>query len=269
MLASGPGADRIIVYLDDPEDPAQPTLGGDPRMGLRPCTEALWNGLGLSSGARFVRRQRFAMNQAYRETETGWALILDADELIWIRGRPVNEALAALAPAVNTVSVKTAEQVRLSDGGEALRLPIPRPDVNRIYGDDCALFRPRMGLVGHFEGKSFYRAGLEDIKLRLHWAEDENGDRLKGPIWGHEGGAYLVHYVSPGYERWRAKKDWRAGSHGFGAALKDRIAAISQMGNPEAGYRALYTRLHSLTPEEEAALDEIGGLMRRLPSRVV
>jgi hypothetical protein len=59
--------------------------------------------------------------------------------------------------------------------------------------------------------------------------------------------------------------DWRAGAHGFAGPLKDRLAAIAEMKDSETGYRALYDRLHSLTPDEETALDAAGGLLRSLP----
>ena len=52
------GADRLILYLDDPNDPSLPRLHGDPRIEPRPCTPALWAGLGMAPDARFTRRQR-------------------------------------------------------------------------------------------------------------------------------------------------------------------------------------------------------------------
>jgi hypothetical protein len=259
------GAGRIIVFLDDPDDPAQDALSGDPRVDLRPCTAAFWAGLGVSPDARFTRRQRAAMTRAYRETTEGWVLILDADELMWMRDRSLPDALTELPRDAVTLRVTSAEQVGLSDGGEAFRMPVDRKSVDAIYGDDAALFRPRFGLVGHPEGKSIHRAGLPGIRLKLHWAVTEAGAPLEGPHWGAAERAHLLHYFAPGYDAWRAKMKWRAGAHGFAAPMKERLAQIAGMADPEAGYRALYTRLHGLTGAEEAALDAAGGLLRDAP----
>lgn len=261
----GQGATRIVVFLDDPADPAQTALAGDPRVEMRPCTPALWAGLGVSPEARFTKRQRAAMTAAYREAGAGWVMILDADELMWLRGRSLPEGLAGLPPDTATLRIRSAEEVALPDGATGFRLPIARDAVDPIYGAEAALFRPRFGLVGHPEGKSIHRAGLPGIRLKLHWAVTEAGDPIQGPLWGHEQGAYLLHYFAPGYARWRAKMEWRAGAHGFADPLKARLEEIAKGPDPEAGYRALYDRLHSLTGPEVAALDKIGGLLRDQP----
>lgn len=259
------GAARIIVFLDDHEDPAQHVLAGDPRVVFRPCTAALWAGLGVAPDARFTKRQRAAMTAAYREISDGWVMILDADELMWFAGRDLPRGLAELPPETATLRVRSAEEVALPDGQRAFRLPIDRAAVNGIYGADAPLFRPRFGLVGHPEGKSIHRAGLPGVRLKLHWAVDAAGEMVKGPVWGAPEGAYLLHYFAPGFARWRSKMDWRAGAHGFADPLKARLAEIAAAPDPEAGYHALYDRLHALTAAEMQALDALGGLLHNQP----
>jgi hypothetical protein len=259
------GAGRIIVFLDDPGDPAQTALAGDPRVEFRPCTPALWRQIGVAPDARFTKRQRAAMTAAYHEIADGWVLILDADELMWFEGRDLPSGLAELPPDTATLRVSSAEEVALPDGQSGFRLPIDKGAVNDIYGADAALFRPRFGLVGHPEGKSIHRAGLSGIRLKLHWAVDTQGAMLPGPVWGAADRAYLLHYFAPGYVRWRDKMTWRAGAHGFADPLKARLAEIAALPDPEAGYRALYDRLHGLGPAEVAALDAVGGLLHRAP----
>ena len=259
------GAGRIVIFLDDPDDPAQRALAGDPRLDLRPCTADLWTKMGVQPDARFTRRQRAAMTAAYREVRSGWVMILDADELMWTRDRRLPEALAGLPDDVPTLRIHSAEEVGLASGGAAFRMPVPRKTVDDIYGADAPLFRPRFGLVGHPEGKSIHRAGQHDIRLKLHWAVTEDGSKVEGPVWGAAERAYLLHYFAPGYDRWRAKMDWRAGAHGFADPLKARLAEIAALEDPEAGYRALYHRLHGLNAAEEAALEAAGGLLRDHP----
>jgi len=259
------GAARIIVFLDDADDPAGRALAGDPKVEFRPCSPALWAGLGVSATARFTKRQRAAMTAVYREVSQGWVMILDADELMWFAGRNLPEGLAKLPPDTATLRIQTAEEVTLPGDAKAFRLPIARGAVQTIYGADADLFRPRFGLVGHPEGKSIHRAGLPGIRLKLHWAVTEAGDPVQGPVWGHAERAYLLHYFAPGYDRWRAKMGWRAGAHGFADPLKARLAQIAEGADAEAGYRALYDRLHCLTEAETSGLDEAGGLLRAQP----
>lgn len=263
------GAARILVYLDDPEDPARSVLAGDPRIDLRPCTPAFWAKLGLDAGARFTRRQRAAMTAAYREAETPWLLVLDADERMWSRHGSLSDLLARQPAEVESVRVQSAETVRIEDGGTALRLPVPREVVARVYGDDADLFRRRAGLVGHPEGKAFHRTGLSDIRIRLHWAEDGTGAPLRGPVLTPDTGTHLVHHFAPDYDTWRRKLDWRAGAHGVAGPLKTRIAGIHSSADPEAGFRALHDRLHVLSRAEADALHAAGGLLRDVPSAVM
>jgi hypothetical protein len=260
------GAERIVLFLDDAGDPARRALSGEPRLELRPCTPELWRAVGMKPEARFTRRQRAAINAAYAEATTPWVLVLDADERMWLRDRTIPETLAALPPDALGLRVRSAESVALAEGGTALRLPVPRKVVNRVYGAEADLFRRREGLVGHAEGKSFHRAGLPGVRIRLHWAEDAEGAQLPGPVLGPGDRAHLVHDVAPDYDRWRAKLAWRAGSHGFSGPLKERVDAIAALPDPETGFRALYDRLHVLGPEEATRLEAEGGLLRMAPA---
>jgi hypothetical protein len=259
------GAARIIVYLDDPNDPSLPRLRGDPRIDARPCTPALWASVGLEPDARFTRRQRHVLAQAYADTTDGWLLVLDADELIWFRGRRIPEALATLPGDAQSLRVKSAEQVILPGGTDGFRMPIDRKAVSRVYGTEADLLRIRYGLVYHPEGKSFHRAGQDGLTMRLHWAEDNQGNRTPGPVWGAAEQAHLVHYAAPHYDRWRAKVAWRRGAHGFSQPVKDRLDQIAKGSDPEPGYRALFDTLHRLTPETAARLEAEGGLLRDGP----
>lgn len=259
------GAERIVLYLDDPEDPALPRLRAEPRIDARPCTPAFWAGLGLKPDARFTRRQRAVLAQAYGELRDGWLLVVDADELMWLRDRSIPEALRSLPDGARSLRVRSAEQVRLANGAEAFRTPIPRAAVDRVYGEKSGLLRARFGLTYHPEGKSFHRAGQAGLNMKLHWAHDATGARTPGPVWGADERAHLVHFAAPDYDRWRAKVAWRAGAHGFAQPVKDRITDIADSPDPEAGYRALFQTLHALTDDQAAALQAEGGLLRQGP----
>lgn len=259
------GADKIVLYLDDPDDPALPRLKAEPRIDARPCTPAFWSDLGLSADARFTRRQRAVLSQAYAELTEGWLLVLDADELMWTRDKCISDALATLPDDAQSLRVLSAEQITLPDGSEGFRSPIERASVDRIYGDDASLLRARFGLAYHPEGKSFHRAGQQGLNMKLHWAQDADGNKTPGPVWTASDRAHLLHYAAPDYDRWRAKVAWRSGAHGFAQPVKDRVAAIAESDDPEAGYRALYQTLHALTEAQALGLEAEGALLRHGP----
>lgn len=259
------GAERIILFLDDPDDPSLPRLQGEPRIDVRLCTPAFWASMNLSPTARFTRRQRHVLARAYADTPDGWLLVLDADELMWMRGRTIPDALVTLPIEAQSLRVRSAEKIILPDGSEGFRGPIARASVDQIYGDDARLLRARFGLTYHPEGKSFHRAGQQNISMKMHWAKNAAGDRTPGPTWGAREDAYLLHYAAPDYDSWRAKVAWRAGSHGFSQPTKDRLAAIAKSDDPDAGYRAFYDTLHALTQAQADALDKKGALLRESP----
>lgn len=259
------GATKIILFLDDPDDPSLPRLQGDPRIDARACTPAFWGDLRLKPDARFTRRQRGVLASAYREMTDGWLLVLDADELMWMQDRTICDALDTLPGDAQSLRVRSAEQVRLADDTEAFRTPIERAAVDRVYGEKSGLLRARFGLAYHPEGKSFHRAGQVGLNMKLHWAQDANGDRTPGPVWGKDERAHLLHYAAPDYTRWRAKVAWRAGAHGFALPVKERVAEIADSADPEAGYRDLFQSLHALTDAQAQALDAEGGLLRHGP----
>lgn len=259
------GAQRIVLYLDDPDDPSIPKLRGEPRIDIRPCTPALWASLRTSPTARFTRRQRAVLGQAYRELQDGWLLVLDADELMWLRDQQIPAVLDSLPDETMSLRVNSAEQVGLPAGEEGFRTPIHRAHVSEVYGEDAGLLRIRHGLVYHHEGKSFHRAGQPGVNMKLHWAHDAEGNRTPGPTIGAAEGAYLLHYAAPDYARWRAKVDWRVGAHGFANPIKERLEEIAALDDPEPAYRDLFDRLHTLTAEQAAQLEAHGGLLRDAP----
>ncbi len=256
------GAHEVQLYLDNPAHPAAARLAALPRVRVTLCTPDFWQGIGISPDARFTRRQNAVLTHAYRALTDGWLLNVDADELMYARGATLADWLAAQTEP-QTIRVATAEHVHAPEAGQLFRLPIPRAAVNAIYGAEADLFRRRFGLIGHADGKSFHRAGRADLRLRQHWAEDAAGEEVTGARLGAAEGVYLLHFIAPDYAAWRAKLEWRLGSHGFPEPIKERLRAIAtQGGDVEAGYRTLFDLLHGLTPAHSLALAAAGGVLR-------
>jgi hypothetical protein len=256
------GASAVWLFFDDPASPNMDRLASAAGVTVTPCTPEFWHGLGLSPDVRFTRRQNAALTWAYGQVQDGWLLNVDADELMYFPGTTLAARLETVAAEDRTIRVASAELVGADVPEQMFRIQVPRERIGAVYADAADLFRRRFGLIGHADGKSFHRAGQPGIRLRQHWAEDAGGNEVPGLRWGAAEGAYLLHYLAPDYELWRAKLEWRLGSHGFPEPIKERLRAIqASEPDPEAAYRRLYDLLHRLTPAQIAQLREIGGLL--------
>ena len=257
----GQGADRVDLYFDDPAHGDIPRFAALPRVTATPCTPAFWASLGLSAEARFTRRQNAVLTHAYHKLQDGWLLNVDADELMYAAGTALADWLAKQSEP-QTIRVASAEQVHAGGPEQVFRLQIPKAEVNAIYGAEADLFRRRYGLIGHADGKSFHRAGRAYLRLRQHWSEDASGAEVTGTRLFAQDGVHLLHFMAPDYSAWRQKLDWRLGAHGFPEPIKDRLRACQASADPEAGFRALFDLLHALGPDQIAALDAVGGILR-------
>jgi hypothetical protein len=256
------GARRIVLFLDDPADPVLPVLAEIPQVEAVSCTPAFWAGLEMAPDTRFPRRQNAALTSAYRALRDGWFLNVDGDEIMRFEGRTIAEAVAGF-PDVPSVRVQPAEEVWLADGAQAFRVPLARPAVSRVYGDQARLLRRRLGLVGHTQGKSFHRAGQAGLWLRQHWAVDAEGREVPTHVLGHADGAHLLHLSAQDYSAWRAKLDWRLSSANFSNHVRLTLEELlATEADPETACRRMWEWLHVLTLAQEAALEAEGGLLR-------
>jgi hypothetical protein len=251
------------LFLDDAEDPLWEELRVTPKVEPIRCTPDFWARLGILPDKPFPRRQNLALTSAYRMLTEGWLLNVDADELMHFEGRTLAEAVRQFPQDAVSVRVATAEQVHLSDGDEAFRLPIARASVNRVYREIAPFFRLRLGLLGHADGKAFHRAGQKGIRLRQHWAEDSLGNKVEALRLRHAEGAHLLHFAAPSYDTWRAKLEWRMSSANLTVNLRRILIDLRDHDpNPETAYAELWSRLYCLSPDQQAQLEEEGGLLR-------
>lgn len=252
------GAHRLKLYLDNPDDPALPILAAHPRIDATACTPEFWHSLHLDAQDRFTRRQNAAINHAYRQVEDGWLLNVDADELVWVDGRSVAEEVRRHGRRINVLYVTPAEAIQTpQNDGTHFRLPM-RPSARRnVYGpgDNPLLRRP--GLVGHSDGKALTRAGLEGVRLRQHWP-DQDGNAIPGRHLGQRHGVYLLHFHDTGYDVWRAKLDWRLSSFGFHRKVRERLAQVMAQPDRESAIRAIYDKAYVFDADQLARLSEAG-----------
>ncbi len=251
------GAEEIVIFFDDPEDPALVEFANE--INGIPCPPTFWEGLGRRPDAPFVKRQNAALTWLYQQYADGWLLNVDADEFLWPGPTGVAGILAQAAADTVSLRVRTAEHVT-GPADLAFRLPMDPDTRLYVYQDDAPLFGPRReGLVGHTAGKSLIRCGEKPLKLRQHWPERPSGKRPPEVILDGESGAYLLHMIGADYDIWRQKLAWRSASAGFTQALTQRVAALQA--GPEDGLRDLFSRLHAVTADQAARMAERGVLL--------
>ncbi len=249
------GAHSVLLFFDNPRDPAIGILGDHPRIECVPCTPDFWESIGIRPDARFVKRQNAALTHAYRNTEEPWFLNVDADEFLHVQGRSIGALLGEQDASVEAVRVETAEAVGAPSRTRAqFRLPMARDAARRVYGENAHLFGPRrMGLIGHPQGKSATRTGIRGAQVRQHWVERRREIVNERQV-GRAEGCYLLHMIGLDYATWRAKLDWRSASRGFTVPLTERIAQAMRSDDPETSLRALHGAMHVM---DDAALDRL------------
>lgn len=256
------GAERMLIYLDDPDDPVAADLEALGPVEVVRCTAAFWRSIGLDPGAHFTSRQRAALLHGYRSVPAGWVAVVDGDEFLAPRGgRTVRDLLAAAPPDRQAVRLTPAEEVGLAGGRRSLRLPCARRKARAIYGDVAWLVARNAGLVGHRLGKCLLRAGLPLTEMNPHFG------LLAGRARPVEHGcatdeAVLVHLAGEDWESWRAKAGWRA-SHVPRPARANLVKAMRAAleAGDEAALRELHGALFRIGARTEAALRADGRLV--------
>ncbi len=238
------GATRIIVYFDDPDDPALTAITPAQNVSFIPCTPDVWREMGLTPEDRFTMRQNAVYLNAYAALETDWALFVDGDEFALMRDGTIAEHLAAVPAEVGCVNFETAELLPniATPPTFAFRTPIDRETNRNVYRRDGSLFRKRHGLAGHDFGKSFVRRDLNVSQIRQHYPTFADDD-VQILHWGRDNGAYLLHFMCEGFDAWQRKVGWRTGASGYGKNAHAVIAQAQESGDADAVHD-VYKRLH-------------------------
>jgi len=258
------GADQIVLCFDDPDDPAIEILQNMDRLRCVRITPAFLKSVGMTPDRRFVRRQNKCIQKIYHETDGGWFLHVDGDELLYLEGRTLKEELAQTPNDIRGITFLPAEFLNTGPAStvSSFRLLMSRPQVRKIYGDYTRDMRRRSGLIGHTEGKTATRAGFKDASMRQHFLHFEDLHPIVDRKMGAADGAYLLHFLDQGYDVWRAKLAWRLSARGFSGRLTLRLQEIVDGEDAEAGLRDVYDVIHRADAARLAKLDDQGVLFQ-------
>ncbi|MCX7890145.1 MAG: glycosyltransferase family 2 protein [Rhodobacteraceae bacterium] len=258
------GFDAIIIYFDDPDDPAIDLVQATGRVTAVRCTPAFWESVGVPPGERFLRRQIVALTHGYRSVTEGWVAIADADELFAGLGRSLPEILADQPAAVRSLRILPGEAIAVGGprppGRAHFRTPFTGGGLAEVYGDAAWFVKRNEGMVGHRQGKSITRANTRLARMRQHFPVRRGWVPLTDAVLGPGDGAVLLHFVSETYRSWRDKLEWRLNSSGFRPRIAERLRQLMRdSADPEDQLRALYDRLFVLDADRYERLRALGG----------
>jgi hypothetical protein len=245
------GAERIFVFLDDPNMASIGPQQHDQRLEAAVCDEAFW----AENGGRPIAiesRQGRIVRRAQQECATEWLLHVDVDELLFST-ESVEARLATLEPDVFSALVRPIEAIyeRVPERPEEVfatrwfKRNTQIGDVLRnVYGDISGLSRG--GLFGHVHGKSFFRAAVPIKHFSVHEPRPHAANMKVGvPLTGME----LLHYDAMTPDVWKEKFSRRLSGQLVAQGMAPKriaqlqtIAASIDMGSSEL--LSLYKRMH-------------------------
>ena len=263
------GAQRLYLYLDDPESDAFDLLKAHPKIRPILCDADWWQG--KRPKKHQVRQSQNATHAYNRRAEVDWLIHMDVDEFL-VSDKPVADVLAGLPGKDQIARVRPMEQ--LAGDGSAFKAFIPNgPDRARIV---TALYPTygtyiKGGFLSHLAGKVFVRSGLDGIRVQIHNVF-QNGEMLKGPE--DTDGIDLAHCHAKSWEDWYAAYRFRLEKGSYradlapnrprekgGLSMHELFEMIEAEGG-ETALRAFFDEVCADTPLLRARLAE-HGLLRR------
>lgn len=265
------GAKRLHIYLDDPEDPAYPILKAHPRIRALRCDDSYWRRVTPKGRPeRHQLRQVANASHCYnRKNSHDWLGHIDVDEFL-VPEAPVAELLAALPATCHSARLRPMELLAPEAPGPLLRfrafsLPLARrhAQTERLYPE----FGPWLngGMLSHVAGKLFLRAGLPQVRFRIHKALSEGTELPEAQEMTQ---IPLAHLHARSWESWHAHYRFRLARGAYRAELKPmrpafessvtlhQLLSTLEETEGEAGLRRFFTEVCTDRPALRQALAE-------------
>jgi hypothetical protein len=272
------GAEQVILYFDNPTDPAIDVLSGADRVTVIPCDERHWETAGLSGDCSLEDRQVYNATQGFRQARSrgyDWVVHIDSDELLYAE-EGLRKALTSVAASQRVVRFQTLEAVpsrhdhvcpfeeinmfRVNKGQRYKRL------ANRL-GCQGAFYHGEY-FRGHTAGKAATRTSADVSVLHIHEPIMDDGTRSAFiPV---ENG-YVLHYDCCGVKAFRSKWSRRFDGTETVARLRENRKrqgkAVERHVHDDKRLTRLFEELYFLSSYEQLVL-RLLGLVRRVRVKV-
>ncbi|WP_010141381.1 glycosyltransferase family 2 protein [Oceanicola sp. S124] len=274
------GAKRLHIYLDDPEDPAYPVLKAHPRIRAVRCDDAHWRRV-APKGRPQTHQLRQVANASHcynRKNSHDWLGHIDVDEFLFPEG-DMGRILAALPVDVTSARLRPMEVLAPGDTPDgvtrfrAFALPLARrhAQTDRIYPEFGRWLNG--GMLSHVAGKLFLRAGLPQVRFRIHKALSAGTELAEATELAQ---VPLGHLHAPDWDSWHRHYRFRLARGAYRAELKpmrpafedslslhDLLSRLEET-EGEAGLRRFFTEVCTDTPALRRAL-AAEGLLHEVP----
>ena len=272
----GQGAHRLYIYLDDDNPTAFAACKAHPKIRVTHCDDAHWRT--LNNGRRPVKhqvRQTFNATHAYnRPAEVDWLIHIDVDEFL-VPEKPISEILATQPAEALCARVRPMEALAtdtgfpthfkafVPNGKERLRI------VRALYptfGDSI-----KGGFLSHLAGKVLVRTGLDNVRVQIHNAFQND---VEIPTAERTEEIGLAHFHTRNWDQWIGSFHYRLDRGSYRAELGGNRSTdqgkltIHQMfqvifqDSGEAGLRAFFDEVCADTPALRSRLEQ-HGLLRQ------
>lgn len=272
------GADRLYIYLDEPDQDTFKSLKSHPKIRPVQCDAEWWAKRKSRPDKHQARQFLNARHACNRRADVDWLTHIDCDEFL-LSDQAVSEVLEAMPLSALCGRIRPIEA--LADDPQNPTQPdtcfkafhLPLKERNAATDAIFPEFGPYLsgGFLSHVAGKMFFRAGI-GMKVKIHNAyldDDENPGLVEMPDLS------LAHLHAESWEAWRAQFDYRLDRGSYRAALgppPGRVKSglnMHQMfhalidSDGEDGLRRFHQEVCVATPELQARLAD-HGLLRRV-----
>ncbi|WP_170328944.1 glycosyltransferase family 2 protein [Ruegeria arenilitoris] len=267
------GADRLYIYLDEPNPEAFDKLNRHPQIQVRTCDARFWTYRQRERPEKHQTRQTANATFTYRKASEDWLAHLDIDEFLW-SPHPIVALLADVPDHIPGVRVRPIEA--MAGGDDLYKAYIPKgPNrdavVQELYPNYGAFVL--CGFLSHVQGKLFARTGLQKINYRIHNLF-QNGEVL--PCKVELPGVELCHRHAPDWQHWQAHYRFRLERGSYKPGMSPNVPRerggmnMNELLNwieaeeGEDGLRAFFDELSGAAPDVRARLTQYD-LIRHRP----
>jgi hypothetical protein len=265
----GLGIDLVILFFDDPDDPAAEHFSSTPNVKTIRCDAGYWRASGGRSDV-FEDRLRLNFDEGLRMARgygCEWGAPIDSDELI----RPLGDIKAILrASKADVLRFELLEALTERRHYSNIFEPRlfkkvsrhPRLWLARMLSCRRAFYRGEY-IRGHTASKVFIRMSDKIGKM----TSSHGPQRRPGVVEERTRRIQLLHFDCVGLENWRNK--WENRAHPANVATEMRTNRIQQFQDylrardeGEQAVTALYDRVQTIPEREKVILSSLGMLTR-------
>lgn len=259
------GADEIILYFDDPDDPSIGQIGAIDGVQAVICDAPYWaKRKGRPNGQN--GRQKSNLQDALARTTSHWVVHIDADEFLW-SSSSVTEDILRLKMHHDWMAFLPAERVwegTYSQGtyDGVFRTPLPDDDplIVQVYGQEAPWLPSGLSGYRNYKPAIPHHTGFQP---RIHHLTDI-GKTVPRP-YTSAASSRVLHFEALTRDKWALKLLRYAASRRVLEVTGPRWRFIKHVVAQEDILGALYEafdRAYVLRPEQVASLEERDALIR-------